>query len=80
MTGNGSSVPVSEALIQQAADEVQKLRSIFRFLLGNLQGISSRGLDRISVDQLVPTDRYVLHLLAEFVAAVRNSSSADLLL
>ena len=70
MTRNGSSSSVSSAIIKQAAEDVQKFRSVLRFLLGNLNGTTQSQLDKVVVDRLNPIDRYVLHLLAEFVANV----------
>ena len=70
VTRNGSSSSVSSAIIKQAAEDVQKFRSVLRFLLGNLNGTTQSQLDKVVVDRLNPIDRYVLHLLAEFVANV----------
>ena len=56
---------ISSTLIQQAAEDVQKMRAIFRFILGNLQEISQVDLDQVNI-----TDRYMLHLLSEFVSNV----------
>jgi len=65
VTGNGTNMSISSTLIQQAAEDVQKMRAIFRFILGNLQEISQVDLDQMNI-----TDRYMLHLLSEFVSNV----------
>merc|ERR1740128_398042 len=72
---NGSSSSVSGTIIKQAAEDVQKFRSVLRFLLGNLSGTTQSHLDKVAVDRLNPTDRYVLHLLAEFVENVFHISN-----
>ena len=56
--------------MKQAAEDVQKFRSVLRFLVGNLNATTPSQLEKVRVDRLNPTDRYVLHLLADFVSNV----------
>ena len=70
MTGNGSSLSVSIQSLQQSADDVQKIRSILRFLLGNLNDLTCVQLANIKQSHLGLTDRFILHLLTEFVNTV----------
>ena len=75
VTRNGRSMPVSSQLIKQAAEDVHKLRSVLRFILGNLHGVSQTQLDGVQVGNLNLTDKYALHLLADFVCNVRKRFS-----
>lgn len=61
---------VSPQSIQQASEDVQKLRSVLRFLLGNIDGVTYDRLEKLNISSFRLTDRYMLHLLSEFVAAV----------
>ena len=70
VTGNGSGIPVSNQLIELAAEDVQKIRSILRFLLGNLNEITLPQIDLVKLDNLSLIDRYTLHLLTGFVKKV----------
>ncbi len=70
MSGNGSSVSVGIQSLQQASEDVQKIRSILRFLLGNLNDLTYAQLENIEINHLCLTDRYILHLLTEFISTV----------
>jgi len=63
---------VSKELIQQASDEVQKIRSVMRFILGNMNEISESQLESITADQLNLTDQYILHLLTDCFEKVNS--------
>lgn len=70
MSGNGSNVSVSNQLIQQASDDVQKIRSVIRFILGNLHGVTDFQLQQTDLKNLGFVDLYMLHLLTDFVETV----------
>lgn len=61
---------MSEQLIHQASQDVQKLRSVMRFLLGNLDGVSATHLEKLDWTKFGLVDRYVLNGLSEFVKMV----------
>ncbi|KAK4037770.1 hypothetical protein OUZ56_029799 [Daphnia magna] len=67
VSGNGSNVSVSNQLIQQASDDVQKIRSVIRFILGNLHGVTDFQLQQTDLKNLGFVDLYMLHLLTDFV-------------
>ena len=46
------------------------MRSVLRFLLGNLSGFTSAPFEQINPKTLGLTDLYMLHLLSEFVGTV----------
>lgn len=70
VSGNGSSVSVSTQSIQQSSEDVQKIRSVLRFLLGNLNDVKIEQLQSACVHEFSLTDNYMLHLLTEFVTLV----------
>src|ERR1700722_8605902 len=61
----------SENLMQRCADIYRKLRSTFRFLLGNLHGfVPAR--DRVAESELLPLDRYMLARTRELTEKIRD--------
>lgn len=70
---------VSPQSIQQASEDVQKLRSVLRFLLGNIDGVTWDQLKKQDISSFRVTDRYMLNLLTEFVTAVRRQEIIILL-
>src|SRR5271166_4530036 len=62
-------VAASENLMQRAADNYRKLRNTFKYLLGNLHGfVPAR--DKVSDEQLLPLDRYMLARTRELTEKV----------
>lgn len=59
-------------MIRQASEDVQKIRAVMRFLLGNLNNVSEEKLDMVKLENLSLVDQYILHLLTEFVEMVSN--------
>ncbi|KAI7851172.1 tRNA synthetases class I-domain-containing protein [Circinella umbellata] len=55
---------VGPSIIAQVSDNIRKIRTTARFLLGNLHDFTYK--DCVPYDQLNETDRYMLHELFEF--------------
>ena len=58
-------IAISEDILQQSSDFVQRLRNSFRFMLGNLSRFDASS-DLLRHDQLTQLDRYMLHLLSGY--------------
>ena len=58
-------------ILKGVADQYRKLRNTFRYLLGALDGFDER--ERVSVDGMPELERYVLALLAELDATLRQA-------
>merc|ERR1711920_836889 len=57
-----SAIFVGENILSQTKLEIDRLRNVFKFLLGNLpQDIAVE--DLLNTEELLPIDRYILHSL-----------------
>ncbi len=61
---------ISKEIIGSSVDAYRKLRNTLRYLLGALEGFSEE--ERLSVEEMPELERYMLHLLAQLDAAVRE--------
>ncbi|XP_046658057.1 isoleucine--tRNA ligase, mitochondrial-like isoform X2 [Daphnia pulicaria] len=66
VSANGGNISVSIHSIQQASEDIQKMRSVLRFLLGNLNAVTCSQFKQTNPTTLGLTDQYMLHLLSEF--------------
>ncbi|KAI9258793.1 Isoleucyl-tRNA synthetase [Phascolomyces articulosus] len=64
-------IAVGPSIIAQISDNIRKIRTTARFLLGNLHDFSYK--DCVPYNQLKETDRYMLHELFEFGERVTNA-------
>ncbi|MFA5160722.1 MAG: isoleucine--tRNA ligase [Elusimicrobiales bacterium] len=64
-------VRLSEKLLEGPIDAYRKIRNTSRYLLGNLWDYDPQK-HKVSYDKLHEADRYMLHRLAELVAAARG--------
>ena len=70
-----SDVSVSDEILTQSSDFVQRLRNSFRFMLGNLSRFDSAS-HLVPHREMTDLDRYMLHLLSEYcVEATRAYES-----
>ena len=58
-------IAISDDIIQQSSDFLQRLRSAFRFMLGNLSQFDAPS-HLLQYSELTNLDRYVLHLLSSY--------------
>ncbi|KAM6467595.1 isoleucine--tRNA ligase, mitochondrial isoform 1-T1 [Liasis olivaceus] len=58
-------VLIGPDVLSSARDDINKLRNILRFLLGNLAGFSPE-TDSIPTSEMYVIDQYILHLLHDF--------------
>ncbi|MBR2990574.1 MAG: isoleucine--tRNA ligase [Solobacterium sp.] len=66
-------VRLGDSNIKQVSEQYRKIRNTFRFLLGNINPEDfDPKKDMVPYDQLTPVDQYVLVMLDEAVAAVRD--------
>lgn len=75
MSANGGNISVSIHSIQQASEDIQKMRSVLRFLLGNLNAVTCSQFKQTNPTTLGLTDQYMLHLLSEFAENVMYLSN-----
>jgi isoleucyl-tRNA synthetase len=59
-------------ILKQHADVYRRLRNTFRYLLGSLDGFSSR--ERLRHDEMPELERWVLHRLSELDEAMRRAT------
>ena len=74
VAANGSqntAIFVGENIITQTKLEVDRLRNVFKFLLGNLPPSLSED-DLLNFQQLLPLDRYILHCLTSHCQQVNE--------
>jgi isoleucyl-tRNA synthetase len=62
---------IGKEILAGVADQYRKLRNTFRYLLGALEGFSDE--ERLGVEQMPELERYMLHLLAELDARLRQA-------
>lgn len=58
-------VLIGQKILQAAKEDVFKLRNTLRFLLGNLYNFNPE-IDRVSNEEMLLVDRYMLHLLQDY--------------
>ncbi len=62
---------IGKAILQTATDGYRKFRNTLRYLLGALQGFDDA--ERVTLDDMPPLERYVLHRLWELDGQVRTA-------
>ena len=62
---------IGKAILQTATDGYRKVRNTLRYLLGALQGFDEA--ERVTLDDMPPLERYVLHRLWELDSQVRSA-------
>ena len=62
---------IGKEILSGVADQYRKLRNTFRYLLGGLDGFSEE--ERVPVGEMPELERYVLHLLADMDAKLRQA-------
>ena len=62
---------IGKEILSGVADQYRKLRNSFRYLLGALEGFSEE--ERVPVAEMPELERYVLHLLADMDAKLRQA-------
>jgi isoleucyl-tRNA synthetase len=62
---------IGKEILSGVADQYRKLRNTFRYLLGALEGFSED--ERVDVAEMPELERYVLHLLADMDAKLRQA-------
>ena len=60
-----SDVAISDEILRQSSEFVQRLRNSFRFMLGNLSQFEASS-DLVPHSEMTNLDRYMLHLLSEY--------------
>ncbi|QOC23626.1 isoleucine--tRNA ligase [Wenzhouxiangella sp. AB-CW3] len=65
---------VSDEILKRVADAYRRIRNTSRFLLGNLHGFDPES-HRLSVDKLLPLDRYALDLARQLGDEIAESYS-----
>lgn len=69
---NVSGVNLSEEILQQSKEGLQRVRNSVRFMLGNLSGFDPKR-DLLPYNELTELDRYILHLLSDYCNLVTES-------
>jgi isoleucyl-tRNA synthetase len=62
---------IGKEILQGVSDQYRKLRNTFRYMLGALDGFSEA--ERVAVEDMPELERYVLHLLADMDAKLRQA-------
>jgi isoleucyl-tRNA synthetase len=62
---------IGKEILAGVSDQYRKLRNTFRYLLGALAGFDEA--ERVAVENMPELERYVLHLLAELDAKLRQA-------
>ena len=62
---------IGKEILGGVADQYRKLRNTFRYLLGALEGFSDD--EKVGIEQMPELERYMLHLLAELDAKLRQA-------
>jgi isoleucyl-tRNA synthetase len=62
---------IGKEILSGVSDQYRKLRNTFRYLLGALEGFSES--ERVPVAEMPELERYVLHLLADMDAKLRQA-------
>ena len=69
---NISGVNLSEEILQQNSDFLQRLRNSLRFILGNLSDFNPKQ-DLLPYSELTRLDRYLLHILLNYFTLTTDS-------
>lgn len=64
---NSQDVPVSDEILKQNSDLLQKIRVTCRFMLGNLSDFTPCE-DGVRYSRLSKLDRYILHVLSDYIS------------
>ncbi|MBW4947851.1 class I tRNA ligase family protein, partial [Klebsiella pneumoniae] len=64
---------IGDEILKGVADQYRKLRNTFRYLLGALDGFSEA--ERVDVAEMPELERYVLALLAQLDATLRQAAA-----
>lgn len=64
---------IGKEILQGVSDQYRKLRNTFRYLLGALDGFSDA--EKVAVSDMPELERYMLHLLAEMDAKLKQAVS-----
>ena len=67
---------VSDEILKRVADAYRRIRNTARFLLGNLDGFDPVE-DAVSLDQMLPLDRYVVDLASRLQAEIADAYTHD---
>ena len=67
-------VRIGKEILSGTSDAYRKLRNTFRYLLGALDGFDER--ERVAHAEMPELERYVLHLLADLDAELREATGA----
>jgi isoleucyl-tRNA synthetase len=62
---------IGKEILSGVSDQYRKLRNTFRYMLGALEGFS--GAEKVAVADMPELERYVLHLLADMDAKLRQA-------
>jgi isoleucyl-tRNA synthetase len=62
---------IGDEILKGVADQYRKLRNTFRYLLGALDGFDDA--EKVGVDEMPELERYVLHLLADMDAKLKQA-------
>ncbi len=62
---------IGKEILQGVSDQYRKLRNTFRYMLGALDGFSEA--EKVTVTNMPELERYVLHLLADMDAKLRQA-------
>ncbi|MCJ8156713.1 isoleucine--tRNA ligase [Sphingomonas sp. LaA6.9] len=65
-------VRIGKEILSGTSDQYRKLRNTFRYLLGALDGFTEA--EKLPVSEMPELERYVLHLLAQFDADLREAT------
>lgn len=67
-SADGSNISVSPGLLRASDESVQKLRNVLKFLISycNEASAADLNLEKISYEELMYTDQYMLSLLRDF--------------
>jgi len=68
-------VRLGEEILKRATESYRKIRNTIRFMLGNLHDFDPTK-DQVSLEEMLPVDRYMLHRLEELKAEVDKAYAA----
>ena len=65
---------IGDEILKGVGDQYRKLRNTFRYLLGALDGFGED--ERVAVEEMPELERYMLHLLAQLDATLRQAAES----
>ena len=68
-------IRISDKILKQLTDAYRRIRNTSRFLLGNLSDFDP-AKDALHQDQMLPIDRFALHVLQDLIAKARKAYDA----